>query len=544
MNSDLGLSPQITRIKPIWMQVGSAVLFFVFIKLLLSYIVLSSVAKVTIEAEFDHADSVRIYYSATHHFNEKLSKQSQVFASGKKEKRDIHLGDRVARRMRVDLGAQPGSVKLYSMEFHSHFGKTVHLQPGQIAEQFTPQSDTAVFTLMDDYLLVTSVSNDPYMTSKGELRYRNIFISIVLPLVFSYAFFLFISNFSWQAFPAIRDLQHKASSLGTNIGSLDGIRGLAALMVLAEHTGVLSGIGALGVRLFFALSGFLLATPFIQEPSRAVSYRYMSTFIFRRLKRILPMYYTFITITMLFFNKGPQAFRHYLFLQGDGHLWTIAQEMFFYLMLPIVVIAIFVLCKGKKIFSIVLLMAILLLSHRFLTIDVIYFYGYGVHLYALTDIFLSGVFFAYIFHWLDQNQGFRPSDSRIFRRLCSFMGLLLIVALVLLSAQLFERWRFFNALSYSSTVGFFSGAFIFLTVLAKQSLLEKIMSSYILRAIGIVGFSFYLLHPLLLSLYKETVPAHYLSGNMTKFIVVGITSYLFATITYTYVERPFLNKEK
>jgi peptidoglycan/LPS O-acetylase OafA/YrhL len=551
MKAESGLIFTISRVPPIWIQLGSTVLFFFLIKLFLSYILLSSLSKVIIEAEFDHPDVIDIYYSVNSSFDEKLSKRSQLFTSGEKSLREIQLGDHVARKMRIDLGAYPGTVKLHGLTLTSHFGETMHFTPRQIAEQFIPNSDIEFFVIKDDYLLITSRSNDPFITIKGELRYSNFFFSTVLPLVFSYAFFLFISNITisnvtLQGFPAIHDLNHKESSMGVNIGSLDGIRGLAVLMVLAEHTGVLNGIGALGVRLFFALSGFLLATPFVQEPSRAVSYSYMSQYLLRRLRRILPMYYTFITITMLLVDRNPKVFRHYLFLQGDGHLWTIPQEMFFYLILPFVVIAIFTLCRGRKSFSILLLLLFIQIINRFLTSNVISFYGYGTQLPSLAGIFLSGVLFSYIYHWLNQNSFFQRLDRHHFQQFCSFLGLALIIVLIFLSAHLIEKIRFVNALHYSSIFGFMAGVFILLIVLAGNSLLGRIMSFYPLRAVGLVGFSFYLLHPLLLSLYKEIIQYyfHIQPGNMLKFVAVGVASYLVSTFTYTYIERPFLGKQQ
>jgi peptidoglycan/LPS O-acetylase OafA/YrhL len=89
-----------------------------------------------------------------------------------------------------------------------------------------------------------------------------------------------------------------------------------------------------------------------------------------------------------------------------------------------------------------------------------------------------------------------------------------------------------------------AGVFILLTILAENSLLGRIMNFYPLRAVGLVSFSFYLLHPLLLSLYKEIIPYyfHFQPGNILKLIAVGGASYLVSTFTYTYIERPFLGK--
>jgi peptidoglycan/LPS O-acetylase OafA/YrhL len=46
--------------------------------------------------------------------------------------------------------------------------------------------------------------------------------------------------------------------------ALDGLRGIAILLVMAHHTRHLSG-GAYGVHLFFVLSGFLITTILLNE---------------------------------------------------------------------------------------------------------------------------------------------------------------------------------------------------------------------------------------------------------------------------------------
>ncbi len=49
---------------------------------------------------------------------------------------------------------------------------------------------------------------------------------------------------------------------------LDGMRGIAILLVMLTHTGVLPN-GYVGVDLFFALSGFLITTLLYEEWDRA-----------------------------------------------------------------------------------------------------------------------------------------------------------------------------------------------------------------------------------------------------------------------------------
>jgi len=89
---------------------------------------------------------------------------------------------------------------------------------------------------------------------------------------------------------------------------LDGLRGLAALWVLASHVQILSGMhaipglswGGLAVDLFMLLSGFLMAHHYVlrreQEP-----WEERSTFIIfwlRRFFRIAPLYYVLLVIAL------------------------------------------------------------------------------------------------------------------------------------------------------------------------------------------------------------------------------------------------------
>ena len=67
---------------------------------------------------------------------------------------------------------------------------------------------------------------------------------------------------------------------------LDMLRGIAILLVMLEHTGLLKN-GYVGVDVFFGLSGFLITTLLYEEWERSggISFR---GFYARRIKRILP----------------------------------------------------------------------------------------------------------------------------------------------------------------------------------------------------------------------------------------------------------------
>ena len=534
---------QISRFLRFWKPLA-AVAFFLLLHYLLSYIALSSFFSATIEAEFDHPDEIGLYYaSSVSAFHELNSVRSGIFRPGIRERQELFFNDGVARKIRLDLGREAGQVRLYRLTLKSHYGSKRTFGHRQLHEAFAPGNGIRSIELKEDHVLISTEGNDPFVVLRGELKEDNNLLGIAMPLVYALAFFLLLSTFNISTFPAIADLREKTSSSGLHIGALDGIRGFAALVVLAEHTGVLKGIGSLGVWLFFALSGFLLSAPFIRQPSRAVSPGFMGAYLTRRLKRILPMYYAFLVLAMMMHGKTDEMVRHLLFLQGDGHLWTLPQEMFFYMVLPLVVAALYLLLRGRQLPSVIFLLALTIIAHRYTSTEYIALYGYGKKLEPMLGNFLTGMMIAYLYHWLGENRYFLRLDRTFVRHFCSVTGLVLLLVLIVLSARLVPELKSFNALRHPGFYGFAAGLFILLVVLANNTLLSRVMSFTPLRAVGLVSFSFYLLHPTLIGFIRaearDFAGIHHLSG-LPMFLLAGIATYCLAAFTYTYIERPFL----
>ncbi len=107
------------------------------------------------------------------------------------------------------------------------------------------------------------------------------------------------------------------SRFGLRIPELDGLRGLAILLVVichyvggAEHASLgfwphhlltVLGLGWSGVDLFFVLSGFLIGGILIDARDSA---RYFQTFYLRRAHRILPIYYIWILMYAVIVAAG------------------------------------------------------------------------------------------------------------------------------------------------------------------------------------------------------------------------------------------------
>lgn len=132
--------------------------------------------------------------------------------------------------------------------------------------------------------------------------------------------------------------------------ALDGVRAIAALMVMACHFCQDEGLGGpwimgqTGVDLFFVLSGFLITTILLLVPTR--DWCEVRTFYLRRTLRIFPLYYGYLSAAALF--GFVSSFWFWVYLQniplalgmpvvGPGHFWSLAVEEQFYLLWPFLV---------------------------------------------------------------------------------------------------------------------------------------------------------------------------------------------------------------
>jgi peptidoglycan/LPS O-acetylase OafA/YrhL len=84
----------------------------------------------------------------------------------------------------------------------------------------------------------------------------------------------------------------------THIPALDGIRGISAFLVFCAHAGLLPRqYGALGVAIFFVLSGFLITWLLLKE-NAATGTVSLKAFYIRRTLRIFPAFYVFWFLCM------------------------------------------------------------------------------------------------------------------------------------------------------------------------------------------------------------------------------------------------------
>ncbi len=150
--------------------------------------------------------------------------------------------------------------------------------------------------------------------------------------------------------------------------ALDGLRGVAILLVLFIHFGAQSDLpgffnrlaymGWVGVDLFFVLSGFLISRILLKSKD---SPGYFKNFFMRRALRIFPLYYVVLLVSVFIlppflsveavkvYLAGSASDASYLFAYTTnfalvfitgltfgvfGHFWSLAVEEHFYLLWP------------------------------------------------------------------------------------------------------------------------------------------------------------------------------------------------------------------
>lgn len=160
------------------------------------------------------------------------------------------------------------------------------------------------------------------------------------------------------------------------LARLESLRALAALAVLTGHVwggvhdysaaGTFSTIGrrALlnggdGVFVFFALSGYLLFWPFVRRDYGSGAAIDMGRYARNRALRILPLYLAAVVLLMLLGGHAGDAtlwWRHLLFVQAmwsdsldaiDGPLWSVAVEVQFYVLLPLLAVGLAALARRR-----------------------------------------------------------------------------------------------------------------------------------------------------------------------------------------------------
>lgn len=351
-----------------------------------------------------------------------------------------------------------------------------------------------------------------------------------------------------------RLLFRKESSAHLQFDALDGLRGLAVLLVLISHLSLVrmlafgefdfGGIGKYGVYLFFVLSAFLLTLPLLRmEPARFAAPGTWLRYASRRVLRIYPLY-TVVLLANLQWNATPYFIRftgtdvreHLTLQAGKAVYWAIPAEFTYYAVLPFVAVAMaFALRRLSRQVAPVATLAILLAVY--LAWPDTTYQKNGFRMGGYLPVFLMGSFGAFLHHWL---AGVTWRESRTARRAFEGLAALLLLAPVVMMPDLWALitgnptsvHHFHHHVLWFGLIW----ALLIVAMLNGTGVLRRIFAFKPLRFVGIISFGIYLWHVPVLKYVAYNVR----SAPLAQAAMVTAITIALSTLTYLLIERPFL----
>ena len=323
---------------------------------------------------------------------------------------------------------------------------------------------------------------------------------------------------------------------GNRLGVLDGMRGIAILLVVWFHIWQISWLAApfpwlqfipeggfLGVDIFFFISGFVICFPYVRAKLEGKPRPGWGTFAYRRAIKIVPSYVLSIAIMYAIGydraegSGGVQLdiVTHLLFIHNwfmatygsiNGVLWTLAVEVQFYCIFPLVSIAFL-----KRPYVTVACMIALALAFR--TYDLhrpndFYFGQLIEQLPAYLDCFGCGMLSAWLYAYFRRNE----AAAQQYRALATFGAVLGLVILVALMENLFSIrynpngfgiWKVINRTWLALDCGLIAVGSLF-----AFGWWKKILGNPVLVFCSVISYNWYIYHQVIArELFWHRLPA-------------------------------------
>lgn len=325
--------------------------------------------------------------------------------------------------------------------------------------------------------------------------------------------------------------------------ALDGLRGLAVLLVLFGHAtnqgltpwleGTLLARGKLGVYLFFLISAYLLDKQIIQVWQQGKgNWNYWRYYIGRRIMRIFPPFLLAL-ITFRLMNEAEynvvirewsHVWEHLALIRGDHIFWSIPTEFRYYILSPLLLLFCYRFLKFHPTKTLVLLNVLFVLfANLAMSVD---WPRHSTLRYL--SIFLVGTFMA---AWeMLQPKSF---DTIKNHKALNAVGVLAIVG--------FGVWGSM-AEDFTAPWVYPPAAFLWSILLLwsfQKSFWGQFLSLKLLRFIGTISYSLYLFHiPVLMWVKSLDL------NNAVAFPAFLALSIVVAALLHLLVERPALSLVK
>ncbi len=319
----------------------------------------------------------------------------------------------------------------------------------------------------------------------------------------------------------------------------------------------------LGANVFFVLSGFLVAIPFVRSIEGAGARVKLIPYLMRRIRRVVPAYWfqiVFLCLVLTFTATLPgwQAIAmHFAFLQNfnqgyasalNGVYWTLPTEFGYYLLLPLfAAIALFFRFQRSAAWRVLsVLLIAFAIGYRVLAFDTISEEGMGkkfftlLQLPGLIDHFAIGMLFAWVYARYASRISSRWADGMM------LAGLLGIVTMMAALDTVYLRYwngHFLLFVGYTITACFIGLLVLGVAIAGPKSLSRALFANTPMLYLGVVSYSLYLWHLPIQHWTMKLLDYFLITGDrLGSLVAISLPlSLLAATISYWLIERPFLS---
>jgi len=338
--------------------------------------------------------------------------------------------------------------------------------------------------------------------------------------------------------------------------NLDGIRGIAALMVvvfhffLSKNSDYLTNLilyqkatefGQHGVSLFFVLSGFVITRILIKTRKNS---DYFSNFYKRRALRIFPLYYLFLFVFYFFLplvqNSKVTEFKLqlplYFYIQnfteilnikasGPGHYWSLAVEEHFYLLWPVVIL----LVNPKNIGKLIGISFLLIIVLKYFMLNK----GLSINYFTFTriDQIMMGAYLSIL-----ELNGFFSRKGALKKMILIGLSIFPIGALIYFFSDHFYYLK--EIMKYPILALFFFSLIGSLITLNENNIINRLLSGKFLQYLGRISYGIYVWHILALNILSEFFILKILIIDLMLTFCLTIT---LAHLSYFYFEKYFLS---
>jgi len=349
------------------------------------------------------------------------------------------------------------------------------------------------------------------------------------------------------------------------ISSIDGLRAIAVAAVVLYHLGIswIPG-GFLGVDLFFVISGYVI-TRLILDSINQSSALDLRAFYAARIRRIYPGFLFMVISTIIFIGVwAPEAIKRFLsdlpyalsgtinwalvarnqdYFETIGrppllqHTWSLAVELQFYLIWPIILLTVLKYFGKKNIARIALIIAIISGTALFLvSLQLDQSNSAKVsHIYFGTDTHSLGLFLgsALAVSWIPQNL-----SANITRRAQDVIDGIGVVGLLgLISIFLFIDESNASLYQIAFPLAGIFGCLVIISLVHPASRFAPIISTAPFRWVGQRSYGIYIWHWVI---FQVTRPSVDLSGETWALYLARVLLVLaLADISLRWVEIPF-----